>query len=137
MKHFQALDSFRGLFALAVAIYHAHALHTFTELRFFRNADYFVSFFFVLSGFVLCHSYGRRLGNWKQVGTFALTRTFRLYPLHLALLAFALTIECVKVWGEHRGLSFGSHSFSGPRSVNEIVPNLLLVQSWWSGFEPL
>jgi peptidoglycan/LPS O-acetylase OafA/YrhL len=96
-----------------------------------------VSFFFVLSGFVLCHSYGGRLASWQQVRHFMLTRTFRLYPLHLAMLAFALAVECAKVWGEHHGMSFGSHSFAGPRAVSEILPNLLLLQSWWPGFDPL
>lgn len=137
MKRFQALDSFRGLFALAVVIFHSHVVQTFTELRFFRNADYFVDFFFVLSGFVVCYSYGVRLNTWQQVRDFALTRTLRLYPLHVFMLAAALGIECLKVAGEMRGLSFGSPSFSGPRAVSEILPNLLLLQSWWPGFDPL
>lgn len=137
MKRFQALDSFRGLLALAVVVYHAHAVDTFTELRFFRNADYFVDFFFVLSGFVVCFSYGLRLHTWQQVRDFAVTRTLRLYPLHLVMLAVALAIECAKVLGEAHGLSFGSHSFKGPRAVSEILPNLFLLQSWWPGFEPL
>ncbi len=136
MTRFPTLDSFRGLLALAVAIFHAHALHTFTELRFFRNADYFVNFFFVLSGFVLCHSYGGRLSAWKQVRQFILSRTFRLYPLHVVFLAFALAIECAKAWAEYHGLAFGSHSFQGPRAVGEILPNLFLLQSWWPGFDP-
>lgn len=137
MKRFQALDSFRGLLALAVVMYHAHAVNTFTELRFFRNADYFVDFFFVLSGFVVCFSYGLRLNTWQQVRDFAVTRTLRLYPLHLVMLAVALAIECTKVVGEAHGMSFGSHSFKGLRAVDEILPNLFLLQSWWSGFEPL
>ena len=137
MKRFQALDSFRGLLALAVVIYHAHAVNTFTELRFFRNADYFVDFFFVLSGFVVCFSYGLRLNSWRQVRDFAVTRTLRLYPLHLVMLAVALAIECAKVLGEAHGLSFGSHSFKGPRAVSEILPNLFLLQSWWPAFDPL
>lgn len=137
MKRFQALDSFRGLLALAVVMYHAHAVNTFTELRFFRNANYFVDFFFVLSGFVVCFSYGLRLNTWQQVRNFAVTRTLRLYPLHLVMLAVALAIECAKVLGEARGMSFGSHSFTGPRAVSEILPNLFLLQSWWPGFEPL
>ena len=137
MKRFQALDSFRGLLALAVVIYHAHAVNTFTELRFFRNADYFVDFFFVLSGFVVCFSYGLRLNTWQQVRDFAVTRTLRLYPLHLLMLAVALAIECTKVLGEANGMAFGSHSFKGPRAVSEILPNLFLLQSWWPGFNPL
>ncbi|MBD9482598.1 acyltransferase [Pseudomonas sp. PDM14] len=137
MKRFQVLDSFRGLFALAVVIYHSHALLSFTELTFFRNSFYFVEFFFVLSGFVLYHNYAGRLHDWEQVRHFAITRTARLYPLHVVMLAVFIGIECLKVLAEHYGMTFGSASFTGPRSTAEIAPNLLLLQSWWPGFNPL
>lgn len=137
MKRFQALDSFRGLFALAVVIYHAHALNSFTELRLFRNAHHFVEFFFVLSGFVLSHSYLNRLNSWQQFGQFAVARTFRLYPLHLFMLGLAIAIEVLKLVAERLGLSVGGPAFSGPRAVGEILPNALLLQSWFSAFDPL
>lgn len=137
MKRFQALDSFRGLFALAVVIYHAHAVQGFTELRLFRNAHHFVEFFFVLSGFVLSHSYLNRLSTWQQVGQFAVTRTFRLFPLHLFMLGLAIAIEGLRLVAERQGLGVGGPAFSGPRAVGEILPNALLLQSWFPAFDPL
>src|SRR6218665_3963605 len=137
MKRFQVLDSFRGLFAMAVVVYHSHALSTFTEFTFFRNAYYFVEFFFVLSGFVLYHTYAERLRDREQLRRFVITRTARLYPLHVVMLLVFIAIEGLKVAVEHRGMMFSAASFSGPRSPQEILPNLLLVQSWWPSFNPL
>jgi peptidoglycan/LPS O-acetylase OafA/YrhL len=47
-----------------------------------------VSFFFVLSGFILCHAYPQ-LQSWEQRGRFLLARFARLWPAHVA--AFLLT----------------------------------------------
>jgi peptidoglycan/LPS O-acetylase OafA/YrhL len=132
MKRFLVLDSFRGLCALAVVLHHTHATLSLTEWAFFKHAAYLVNFFFVLSGFVLYHIYADRLGTGAQLKRFVIARICRLYPLHLATLLFALLFECVKWAMEQRGI--GSGSFTGARDPSEILPNLLLLQSWWSGF---
>jgi peptidoglycan/LPS O-acetylase OafA/YrhL len=132
MKRFLVLDSFRGLCALAVVLHHTHATQSLTEWAFFKHAAYLVNFFFVLSGFVLYHIYADRLGSGAQLKRFVIARICRLYPLHLATLLFALLFECVKLVLEQRGI--GSGSFTGARDPSEILPNLFLLQSWWSGF---
>ena len=74
---FQALDSLRGLAALAIAVFH------YVD----GWGGYLaVDFFLVLSGFVLSHSY---LYSDKPVGpaAFISHRIARLYPLHLFTLA--------------------------------------------------
>jgi peptidoglycan/LPS O-acetylase OafA/YrhL len=134
MKRFLVLDSFRGLCALAVVLHHTHTMQGLTEWAIFRHANYLVNFFFVLSGFVLYHIYAERLGSRAEVKRFVIARFFRLYPLHLATLLFAVLFECLKLVMEHRGVTFGSASFTGAREPSEILPNLLLLQSWWSGF---
>lgn len=136
MKRFLVLDSFRGLCALSVAIYHAHTLQSFGEWGFFRNAHYLVSFFFVLSGFVMFHTYGQRLVSSDQFRQFFITRTFRLYPLHVFVLLLAIGFEVMKWGAEQAGITFNQSSFSGQRAPQEIIPNLLLLQSWWPGFNP-
>lgn len=137
MKRFLVLDSFRGLCALAVIVHHSHAVQSFTELAFFRHANYLVNFFFVLSGFVLYHIYADRLGTGAQFKRFVIARICRLYPLHLATLIVALLFECLKLVIEQRGMSFTVPSFTGAKAPSEILPNLLLLQSWWSGFNQM
>jgi peptidoglycan/LPS O-acetylase OafA/YrhL len=137
MKRFLVLDSFRGLCALAVVLHHSHALQSFTELAFFKHANYLVNFFFVLSGFVLYHIYADRLQSSAQLKRFVIARICRLYPLHLAMLLIALGLECLKMVAEQRGVSFGVGSFTGAKAPGEILPNLLLLQSWWSGFNQM
>ena len=46
MKRFVVLDSFRGVCAVAVVLFHTQILLSFSELGFFRHADLFVEFFF-------------------------------------------------------------------------------------------
>ena len=62
MKHtrYLVLDSFRGLCALSIVIHHLAIHNTITEWSFFSNSAVLVEFFFMLSGFVLMHSYGYR-----------------------------------------------------------------------------
>jgi peptidoglycan/LPS O-acetylase OafA/YrhL len=136
MKRFQVLDGFRGICALSVAVYHIHISQSFGEWAFFRNAHFLVSFFFVLSGFVMAHTYGQRLATTDQFKQFFITRTFRLYPLHVLVLLFAIALEMVKLAAEHAGITFNQPSFTGQRAPQEIIPNLLLLQSWWPGCNP-
>ncbi len=136
MKRFQVLDGFRGICALSVAVYHIHISQSFGEWAFFRNAHYLVSFFFVLSGFVMFHTYAQRLATADQFRQFFITRSFRLYPLHVFVLVFAIALEVLKLGAEHAGIAFNQPSFTGQRAPQEIIPNLLLLQSWWPGFNP-
>src|SRR5260370_10521059 len=89
--HFRVLDSWRGIAALLVALFHLNVYSAIYSLDFFRNAYLFVDFFFVLSGFVITHSYGGRMGTRESVGTFAIRRFHRLCALHsIVLLAVVL-----------------------------------------------
>lgn len=75
-----------------------------------------VSFFFMLSGFILSHTYQRKLvgGSIKSSAYFML-RLIRIYPLHfLTALPFAL-------WALAGG---------GLDAAPRIIANLSLVQSW-------
>ncbi|MDY7560042.1 acyltransferase [Pseudomonas sp. 10B1] len=137
MKRFQALNSLRGLFALAVVVHHSHVLQSITEESFFKHANYLVEFFFALSGFVLYQRYAHSLGSTPQLRQFMISRTCRVYPLHLFMLLVFVGFECLKLILERRGITLNNLSFTGDRSVGEIVPNLLLIQAWWSGFNAL
>lgn len=76
---YAALDALRGLAAFAVVFFH---LSNWTDTYVFvPRGDLAVDFFFCLSGFVMAHAYGDRIGRDLQLGDFALTRMIRLYPL--------------------------------------------------------
>lgn len=82
-----ALDGVRGICAVAVMIYH-FTRHS-TDL--FLNAPVAVDLFFMLSGFVLCASYGQRIEQGKlNFVDLMVKRIVRLYPLFLAGLALGV-----------------------------------------------
>jgi peptidoglycan/LPS O-acetylase OafA/YrhL len=119
--HFRSLDSMRGIAALLVAIYHVNWLHPLRDWRVIHNAPFCVDLFFVLSGFVICYSYGDRLGDTRAFARFMWTRLGRLYPLHLAtLLVFAL-------WHLSK-LARGMDGLGG-ENLPAFISNLFLVHS--------
>lgn len=129
-NRFRALDSFRGVCALSVVVYHLRVVGSFTELEFFRHADALVAFFFVLSGFVLAHAYGSKITvNFKK---FFISRTFRLFPLHVFMLMVFILLEGGKFIAHQKGMSFNNEPFTGKFAPSEIIPNLFLLQSWTS-----
>lgn len=95
---FQVLDSWRGVAALLVALFHFRFLGHFYESPFVRHGWLWVDFFFVLSGFVITHAYANRLRAPGGVWSFAVRRFGRLWPLHIAVLAAFAGLELVK-WG--------------------------------------
>lgn len=128
-ERFEALDAFRGLAALSVVVFHMHLVGSITEIDFFRGSSLFVEFFFVLSGFVLAHGYGSKVN--LNFSTFMRARFFRLYPLHFFMLLFFLLLEIGKLAAYKYGdFTFNSIPFTGRTAISEIIPNLLLVQSW-------
>jgi len=132
-KRFEVLDSFRGLAAIFVVLLHMNYLGSITELKFFENAAVFVEFFFVLSGFVLVHSYGFR-DNLK-FKDFIISRIFRLLPLHIIMFSVVFIIELGKLLAYNHGVHFNNIPFENNNAIREIIPNLLLLQSWLPTFK--
>ena len=134
-KRFHSLDSFRGLMAISVMVYHLRVSGSFTEWLLFRHAEVFVSFFFVLSGFVLTHAYGSSVQfNFRK---FFISRTFRLLPLHLFMLSVFILLECGRYLAAEKGIDFNNTPFTGKFAPSEILPNALLLQSWTYLTNPL
>jgi len=128
--HFHVLDGWRGIAALLVAIFHLNVFSAIYSLDFVRNAYLFVDFFFVLSGFVITHSYADRLGTLEGLGTFAIRRLGRLWPLHaVVLLAFVL-VESAKAVSAARGASFYYPPFTGANSPASLLTILAFGQSF-------
>lgn len=136
-KRFETLDSFRGICALLVVCFHARIQQCITETTFFRNGNYFVEFFFVLSGFVIFHTYGKKTFNSNSFKSYTTSRFFRIFPLHLVTLGVFITIELVKLIAQKKGLGFNNPAFVGSTAPSELLPNALLLQSWLPGANTL
>lgn len=78
-RAFRTLDGIRGVAALSIVMLHAH--------RFFGtvlpSAHMAVDLFFVLSGFVLAHTYEPRFQQGLTPVQFLCKRYIRLYPMYL------------------------------------------------------
>ena len=135
MERFVVLDSWRGIAACLVALFHLDTYSHLYDVPFLRNSWLFVDFFFVLSGFVIAANYQQRLLDGFGVGRFLLLRLGRLYPLHFAVLTLFIGSELLKVL--RRTLipaTLGSLNpiapFSAPQQAPDtIFANLLLIQS--------
>jgi peptidoglycan/LPS O-acetylase OafA/YrhL len=128
-KRFKILDAFRGICAIFVVIFHMHIINSISEYKFFRESAIFVDFFFMLSGFVLAHSYAFK----KNLNAyyFIRSRFLRIYPLHAFMLAVFILLETGKfIAYEYGNFTFNNVPFTNSFSKSEILPNLLLIQAW-------
>jgi peptidoglycan/LPS O-acetylase OafA/YrhL len=132
---FAALDGWRGIAAIGVAVFHLSVLGHFFDIPFVRKADVFVDFFFVLSGFVLTHAYGNRLSNKDEFFRFAIRRFGRLWPLHIVTTLVLLASEVLKyATMKFAGLGAGAPAFAGRTSVEALIYNVFLLHGL--GFFP-
>ncbi len=88
-RHFVTLDGMRGVAAIAVVTLHAKPL---IGGPYLPNGSLAVDLFFMLSGFVMTHAYGRRLDEGLSVLGLLAIRFVRLSPLYFlgAVLGTAL-----------------------------------------------
>lgn len=93
---FRVLDSWRGIAALCVVLFHFEAVNDIRALSFVRNSYLFVDFFFVLSGFVIAHAYGDRLRSPLEASQFIVRRFGRVWPLHIAVIGAFVALETLK-----------------------------------------
>lgn len=128
-QYFGALESMRGMAALTVALYHTGWTNPVSDLAFVRNGYLMVDFFFVLSGFVICHSYGGKIDSFRSFSRFIWLRLGRLYPLHVALLFVFLAFEFSKKYAaDHYGLTSSAAPFHN-NNLYSFVTNIFLIQS--------
>ena len=127
---FKALDGWRGLCALAVALIHLEFAGHYYDISFVRNSYLFVDFFFVLSGFVITHSTWGRLQTSESLFDFVLKRFARLWPLHAAVIALMIPQEAVRAYL----ISIGYFSpkvaaFEGRFSIEAMWENLAFLNA--------
>ena len=122
VRRFRALDGWRGICALLIALHHFPAHGFIYHLPLVRNSWLLVDFFFVLSGFVIASAYGERLTHAQQIKPFAIRRFFRLWPLHVCVLAAFVALELYRYAATGTG-------FTGERSLFALATNLTLTHA--------
>jgi len=116
---YEALDSLRGVCALAVALYHYPVWSGIVSSSLVKHSFLFVDFFFVLSGFVIAKAYDGRLSSWGERGAFLIKRFGRIWPLHVAMLAVFVAVAIYK----------GDIGDQPRRAIAAIFTNMGLVHS--------
>lgn len=120
------LDSLEGLrFIASVAIVAGHFIpYAVGETRWISRLHLAVDMFFVISGIVIASNYAGQIASVRDWAMFMLKRVARLYPLHLATLAFYVAIGAL-VW-TNRLQPVDATRYDAAA----IVPNLLLIHAW-------
>jgi peptidoglycan/LPS O-acetylase OafA/YrhL len=127
---FKALDGWRGLCALSVALMHLTFAGNYQDVQFVNNAYLFVDFFFVLSGFVISHSTWGKLSSIQKLANFVVRRFARLWPLHVTVIAILVFIEAARAY--LISVSYYSPEilgFEGQFSIVSLWENLLFLNS--------
>ena len=135
-KYLSNLTPLRGVAALLTIIYHVdlmlggggNMLLKTKDSLLFSRLYLMVDFFFILSGFIMCHVYGELFATsvkGPSFKKFTIARFARVYPLHFVTLVY--TIVLFYISGKSGiplspVLQIGNNGFS-------IFTNLLLLQS--------
>jgi peptidoglycan/LPS O-acetylase OafA/YrhL len=84
----------------------------------YNTAGLGVSFFFMLSGFILTHSYYQNFNSFKfsKIKSLWISRAARIYPLHLITLLVSIPLAF------HEGGSIG---------IPALIENATLLQAWY------
>lgn len=97
VENLKALTSLRFVAAFMIIVHHAPGLLKWDWPKIFPATSFHgVSFFFVLSGFILAHVYSTK--RMPAYGSFIRARFARLWPVHAAAIVFlvlAVTPESI------------------------------------------
>lgn len=125
-----ALTSVRLILALGVVLFHYQLQWSWDVTPYtglFERARLGVDVFFILSGFVLTHAYREALAQGRlHYGRFLAARFARVYPAHVAVLAFV---------GVMVGAAYATGAQFDDRLYGPVglAATLLLVHAWFPG----
>lgn len=122
MQRYTALDAFRGVAALGVAVYHWAFFTGAAMWPPIGNFYLFIDFFFVLSGFIIAAVYRDKVRDGASTARFLCLRLARLYPVHVLMLAAFLAVATL---GEIIG---GAPPLRDGMSADGFFGHLVLIQ---------
>ncbi len=123
------LTGIRFLAAIHVVLFHNFSFFGLESTpdwitNFIYKGEAAVSFFFILSGYILTHAYRQRLDNSKQKKKYFLSRLAKLYPLYF--IAFLIDLP--------RGLNYFFSEYSTKEAITKTaissIAHLSMLQSW-------
>lgn len=123
--YFQALDGFRGLLALFVALYHTLWLSHINQTEFMNNGPVIIDLFFALSGFLMFTLYVNKITDRASSIEFMKRRFARLYPLHLFMLLVFLGFAILRIFAHKTGIAADE-----PGEILPFQPGA--VEGWFS-----
>lgn len=118
-RSIKSLEGMRGLAALLVVLFHAKI----SQPPIFDNSYLAVDLFFVLSGFVICTTYGSRLQHIADLPAFVVRRLGRLWPVHVVGLMLYIVAWNLVAW-----ILF-AHPVGVP-PLSELVANLTMIHGF-------
>lgn len=126
---FHSFDMLRGIAAVSVALYHAGWVHAATRLDMLPHTVLMVDLFFVLSGFVISYNYEQRLRTTSGAAEFIKRRFWRVWPLHMVMLAVFIGIEVLRfAYEATQGVTLAPPAFSR-QYFESVLANTFLVQA--------
>ena len=118
-KMIKPLTSLRMLFALMVFVSHCNIVSNVFDVHLLTEGYVGVSFFFVLSGFIIAYSYDKRFTSGTVTKrNFWVARIARIYPLHWLMLMVTAALGTY-------ALSNGWDDW-----LRHFIPNLFLCQAY-------
>ena len=121
--HFAALDGFRGLLALFVAVYHTIWFSYPNSSAFLNNGAVIIDLFFAFSGFLMFRLYAETMGRKGAVRSFMVKRFARLMPMHVFMLAAFTAFAAARLVAHQIGLA--AHE---PGEILPFMPGAM--ESW-------
>lgn len=134
-EYYGALDGFRGVLALIIAVYHTIWLTHFNASAFLNNGAVLVDLFFVFSGFLMFRLYDGKLKTIGEGGDFMRKRLARIYPLHFFMLMVFVGYQVLRVLSHLVGISVVEPGEILPfqpgaaETLSSFFANLTLTQS--------
>lgn len=120
VKKLDALTSLRFFAAAVVVIGHAHPLFGSFGIADKYSLSQGVSFFFILSGFILAYNY-KSIPDFKSAKVFLINRFARIWPLHIVTMIIWIVLITPTMSQEFANTNSGIH---------KLILNTFLIQSW-------